>query len=195
MGYLADLPCSVAPGTTPFYSNYLYDIMALAIEKLSGQAFAAVLQETIFEPLGMKDTSFVGVGGEDVAMGLIPRLANGALEPGKGIATGTSPKTGMQSIGTRCQGSYSLISSAEDMVSPSLHRADRRPNGSLPSPATLTSPPPLPARLTSLPPGASSKLCSMSHSRSVWASITARTPAWTLSRDVALLLGIGTTWL
>jgi CubicO group peptidase (beta-lactamase class C family) len=123
--------------------------MALAIEELSGKTFAALLQETIFEPLGMKDTSFVGAAGEDVAMGFIPSLSKGALEPGKGIATGTSPETGIQSLGAMCQGSYSLISSAEDMVSPSLSLADRRPNGSLPSLATRSSPPPLPARLTS----------------------------------------------
>lgn len=45
-----------APGTQYRYSNSGYAILAMIVEKISGQAFAQFLQENIFKPLGMKNT-------------------------------------------------------------------------------------------------------------------------------------------
>jgi D-alanyl-D-alanine carboxypeptidase len=44
------------PGTQFRYSNTAYCLLALIIEKISGQPFARYLQQTIFEPAGMKQT-------------------------------------------------------------------------------------------------------------------------------------------
>jgi CubicO group peptidase (beta-lactamase class C family) len=44
------------PGTSYLYSNSGYSLLALIVEKASGQRFAAFLRERIFQPLGMNDT-------------------------------------------------------------------------------------------------------------------------------------------
>src|SRR5262245_40537078 len=44
------------PGTNYRYSNTGYGLLALIVEKASGQRFAAFLRERIFAPLGMRDT-------------------------------------------------------------------------------------------------------------------------------------------
>ena len=45
-----------APGTRYRYSNSAYALLALIVEKASGQTFPAFLRERIFEPLGMTNT-------------------------------------------------------------------------------------------------------------------------------------------
>lgn len=54
---LAQLPLHNQPGTTWDYS-YGFDLLAVMIERLSGKSHAAYLEEEIFAPLGMTDTSF-----------------------------------------------------------------------------------------------------------------------------------------
>lgn len=44
------------PGTSYLYSNSGYSLLALIVEKASGQRFAAFLREHIFQKLGMNDT-------------------------------------------------------------------------------------------------------------------------------------------
>jgi CubicO group peptidase (beta-lactamase class C family) len=100
----------------------MFDVAALAIEALTGKNFEVVVKEKILDPLGMAGTSFTGTAGVDVAMGLTPRLEKGELKAGEGIAVGVGPDTGLQSLGKMGRGSYGLISTAEDMVRPSLSR-------------------------------------------------------------------------
>jgi CubicO group peptidase (beta-lactamase class C family) len=45
-----------APSSQYRYSNSGYAVLAMVIEKISGQPFAKFLQENIFKPLGMKNT-------------------------------------------------------------------------------------------------------------------------------------------
>jgi len=45
-----------APGTKYLYSNSGYALLALIIEKTSGQSFATFLHDRIFAPLGMRNT-------------------------------------------------------------------------------------------------------------------------------------------
>jgi|SRR5687768_10573500 len=45
-----------APGSKYQYSNSAYALLALIVERASGQSFAAFLRERIFAPLGMRDT-------------------------------------------------------------------------------------------------------------------------------------------
>jgi len=46
------------PGTRFKYSNSGYNILALIVEKITGTSFPEFLQERIFDPLGMHDTTF-----------------------------------------------------------------------------------------------------------------------------------------
>lgn len=51
------LAATGAPGEAYAYSNTGYLLLALAVESLAGKAFAEVLHERIFAPLGMADTT------------------------------------------------------------------------------------------------------------------------------------------
>ncbi len=54
---LANVPLYYQPGERWMYS-YSTDICGYLVEAISGKPFDQYLQETIFDPLGMKDTSF-----------------------------------------------------------------------------------------------------------------------------------------
>jgi len=66
-----DLPLEFAPGTKYRYSNSGYYLLGAIIEKVSGKPYAAVLEEFIFKPLGMKDSGY------DANAGTSPRPASG----------------------------------------------------------------------------------------------------------------------
>ncbi len=51
-------PLRFQPGTRWAYSTAGIDLIGRVIEVASGQSFAALLQQRIFDPLGMKDTTF-----------------------------------------------------------------------------------------------------------------------------------------
>jgi CubicO group peptidase (beta-lactamase class C family) len=53
-----DLPLDFQPGKQWSYSNAGYDMLGYVIEKVSGQSYEAFLQQSIFTPLGMKNTGF-----------------------------------------------------------------------------------------------------------------------------------------
>jgi CubicO group peptidase (beta-lactamase class C family) len=53
------LPARVfAPGTTPAYSNYATALAGYIVERVSGTAFNAYVEQHIFEPLGMQHSTF-----------------------------------------------------------------------------------------------------------------------------------------
>jgi CubicO group peptidase (beta-lactamase class C family) len=54
---LAHVPLRFDPGTRWMYS-YSTDVCGYLVQAISGKPFDEYLQETIFDPLGMKDTSF-----------------------------------------------------------------------------------------------------------------------------------------
>src|SRR5215469_6943245 len=58
MEKLGKVPLRYQPGERWMYSLST-DVCGALVEKISGQRFDKYLEETIFEPLGMKDTSFV----------------------------------------------------------------------------------------------------------------------------------------
>jgi CubicO group peptidase (beta-lactamase class C family) len=55
---LADVPLRFDPGTRWMYS-YSTDVCGYLVEAISGKPFDEYLQETIFDPLSMEDTSFM----------------------------------------------------------------------------------------------------------------------------------------
>lgn len=52
-----DLPLEFEPGTRSVHSNSNYNLLALLIEKLSGQTYGEFLEQEFFEPLGMTHTA------------------------------------------------------------------------------------------------------------------------------------------
>jgi CubicO group peptidase (beta-lactamase class C family) len=53
-----DKPLDFRPGEKFHYSNSGYFLLGAVIEKVSGKSYEAFLKETIFDPLGMKDTGY-----------------------------------------------------------------------------------------------------------------------------------------
>jgi CubicO group peptidase (beta-lactamase class C family) len=60
------------PGTSYRYSNTAYALLAMIVEKVSGQTFASFLRKNIFEPLGMNHTLAYEEG-----LSMIPNRAYG----------------------------------------------------------------------------------------------------------------------
>ena len=73
------LPLEFAPGTKFVYNNSGYLLLGLILESLTGQPYAEYLRQTIFEPLGMKDT------GADVSSAILKNRAAGYVSAGKKI--------------------------------------------------------------------------------------------------------------
>jgi D-alanyl-D-alanine carboxypeptidase len=66
-----DKPLDFPPGSKYAYDNTGYVLLGYVIEKVSGQSYAAYLQDHIFTPLGMKDTGY------DVSGEVLARRASG----------------------------------------------------------------------------------------------------------------------
>ena len=66
---LAPLPLLNRPGAA-FRYGYSTDVLGLVVERLEGQPLAAVLQQRLFQPLGMRHTNF------EVAAEELPQLAS-----------------------------------------------------------------------------------------------------------------------
>ena len=87
MEKLAKVPLRYQPGERWMYSLST-DVCGALVEKISGQRFDKYLSEAIFEPLGMKDTSFV------VAPNKLPRFcANYRRKPDKTLELVDDPQT------------------------------------------------------------------------------------------------------
>ncbi|MDX1666126.1 MAG: serine hydrolase, partial [Saprospiraceae bacterium] len=55
---LRDKPLLFEPGTDTRYSNYGYILLGAILEKASGKQFARLLQEEIYEPIGLESTHY-----------------------------------------------------------------------------------------------------------------------------------------
>jgi len=73
----ASQPLNSDPGTEYKYSNVGIDVAAAVIEVVSGKPFAVYLQETIFDPLGMTDTTFYPTPDQLKRLAKCYRLENG----------------------------------------------------------------------------------------------------------------------
>ncbi|WP_406698666.1 serine hydrolase domain-containing protein [Singulisphaera sp. Ch08] len=58
VGSFKDKALEFQPGDRFAYSNSGYVLLGFLIEKVSGKPYATVLQESIFDPLGMKETGY-----------------------------------------------------------------------------------------------------------------------------------------
>ena len=94
-----------APGTNYRYSNGGYSMLALIVEKASGETFQDFLRRRIFEPLGMHDTLAYVRGGPAV-----PHRAYGyAFENGSWVRTD-------QSLTSAVLGDGGVYSSIDDLA-------------------------------------------------------------------------------
>jgi CubicO group peptidase (beta-lactamase class C family) len=75
-------PPDFAPGKGFHYNNSAYFLLGEIVAKVSGKSFADHLQETIFEPLGMKDTGIYVNSAPPAGMANGYSFANEKLEPG-----------------------------------------------------------------------------------------------------------------
>ncbi len=68
----ANLPLEFQPGSSYQYSNSNYNLLALVLEKVTGESYGGYLRKHIFDPLGMQDS-----GHDGDALQLIPLAASG----------------------------------------------------------------------------------------------------------------------
>ncbi len=76
IAFFRDKPLDFEPGSQFAYSNSNYEVLGAVIEKVSGREYAGLLNERIFQPLGMHDT------GLDTDELVLPQRAQG-YQPGK----------------------------------------------------------------------------------------------------------------
>jgi CubicO group peptidase (beta-lactamase class C family) len=75
----------VAPSwQTPVYSSETYQLLAMAYENITGEAFADGFKTGIVEPLGLKRTFWTWPGSDSNAVWADPQDAN-AFEAGLGL--------------------------------------------------------------------------------------------------------------
>lgn len=108
---LSRLPLEFSPGDAWNYSVST-DVLGVLIERITGQPFAQVLQERVFDPLGMKDTRFV-VGEDQKA-----RFAACYLPtPQGGMSLLDDPqKSPYLSEPVFCSGGGGLVSTTDDYM-------------------------------------------------------------------------------
>ena len=58
LGLVPAVPLEASPGEQYAYSNFGYVLLAHIIERVSGQTYAAFLEQAIFMPLGMRNTGY-----------------------------------------------------------------------------------------------------------------------------------------
>lgn len=109
--FLKDKPLSFDPGTAEEYNTYSYDIAARIIEIVSGMPYDEYLKVNLFDPLGMKDTTFVPTSEQKARMITMHDRTD------KGIAINLKTAAGSADSGTSKQyfmAGGGLVSTAED---------------------------------------------------------------------------------
>lgn len=103
VAHIADLEAASTPGSTYAYSNFNYRALARLVEVVDGQDFDIYLDENIFTPLGMDDTTSVVTASD-----------RPGLDAGHVTAYGLSLR--LPELGADIGGSGGVISTAEDMA-------------------------------------------------------------------------------
>jgi CubicO group peptidase (beta-lactamase class C family) len=117
MQLIATLPLEVDPGTHFIYSIGT-DVVGRLCEVLSGQNFDRFLQERIFDPLGMVDTSFYVPADKTDRLAANYRPTDGIYEAGRGYELFDAPATSnfARQDGTYFSGVGGLCSTMHDYM-------------------------------------------------------------------------------
>jgi CubicO group peptidase (beta-lactamase class C family) len=78
---VSQLPLRFEPGSKWEYSNSGIDVLGRIVEVASGQKFEAFLQARIFDPLGMKDTTFYPTAGQAKRVAVLHDKRDGKAVP------------------------------------------------------------------------------------------------------------------
>lgn len=105
---LGNIPLEYQPGTRWVYSVSV-DVQGYLVEVLSGKPFDVYLRETIFEPLGMKDTAFY------VSADKADRLSR-SYTPGEGGKLASQPNSAFLEKPKLFSGGGGLTSTASDYL-------------------------------------------------------------------------------
>lgn len=113
---LATMPLAHQPGEAWTYGLNT-DVLGHLVERVSGQSLARFLDESLFSPLAMDDTSFVVPAGKQARLAAVyrkdddglSRLPAGLIEDGPVVFSVDYPYTG-----TRFSGGAGLVSTARD---------------------------------------------------------------------------------
>ncbi len=110
---MAELPMDAQPGEKFIY-GYSTDILGVVIEKASGQSFDQFLQNRIFDPIGMKDTSFYLPPAKAERLAVVYSAKDGKIE--RAPDAGTIASQGHYLNGPRksFSGGAGLLSTARD---------------------------------------------------------------------------------
>lgn len=111
----AKVPLRSQPGTRWAYSTTGIDMLGRVVEVASGMSFDAFLQQRLFTPLGMKDTTFWPTPEQEkrLAKSYIRNTQTGKLEE---IPVNYMYKTAVTDRGRPPLGGAGLFSTAEDIV-------------------------------------------------------------------------------
>lgn len=110
-----------APGTAPIYSNAAYQILAYALENITGKDFPTLVQEGLFDPLGLTQSSWTLPASN--TSGIIPDGSSWALDAGD-----ETPAGGMySSITDLTKVGRSILTSS--LLSPAQTRRWLKPHG------------------------------------------------------------------
>ncbi len=102
-----------APGTAMIYNNGGYHLVSLACERAGGRPFEALLQERLFQPLGMLDTVSLPSDLE-----IVPGMATLHAPDGEGWRRGVFPSE-------EVRGEGGVLSTVDDMMKWTAHLAAR----------------------------------------------------------------------
>jgi CubicO group peptidase (beta-lactamase class C family) len=69
----------VPAGSTPIYSNAAYQILAYAMETMTGQSYQSILSKDLLHPLALKSFSY---SAPNASEGIIPNPTYWALNAG-----------------------------------------------------------------------------------------------------------------
>jgi CubicO group peptidase (beta-lactamase class C family) len=79
LAFIENKPLGFEPGSKFEYSNSNFEVLGAVIEKVSGKSYKEMLQQRLFDPLGMKDT---GLDSDEL---ILPKRAQGYMREDKGL--------------------------------------------------------------------------------------------------------------
>jgi CubicO group peptidase (beta-lactamase class C family) len=116
------------PGERTIYNNGGYNLLSVAMERVSGKPFRALLDELIFQPLGMPDTRLV-----ESDLEVVPGLAGLYVKRGDGWRKGVF-------ITEALRGEGGMISTVDDMLRWLAHLRGAKTVGSAETWRQMTTP-------------------------------------------------------